>query len=76
VLFTSFDNDGRTDVMHPRKMAAALQHATSSDPDAKPILFRRETDVGHSVRSTDRTLDLGADQLGYFAHQLGLAPPR
>ncbi|HUR77033.1 MAG TPA: prolyl oligopeptidase family serine peptidase [Acidimicrobiales bacterium] len=76
VLFTSFDNDGRTDVMHPRKMCAALQHATSSDPDAKPILFRRETDVGHSVRSTDRTLDLGADQLSYFAHQLGLAPPR
>ncbi|MBA2608226.1 MAG: S9 family peptidase [Actinobacteria bacterium] len=72
VLFTSFDNDGRTDVMHPRKMCAALQHATTSDPDAKPILFRRESDVGHSVRSTDRTLDLGADELGYFAHQLGL----
>jgi prolyl oligopeptidase len=76
VLFTSFDNDARTDVMHPRKMCAALQFATSSDPDAKPILFRREADVGHSVRSTDRTLDLGADQLSYFAHQLGLAPPR
>jgi prolyl oligopeptidase len=76
VLFTSFDNDSRTDVMHPRKMCAALQHATSSDPDAKPILFRREADVGHSVRSTDRTLDLGADQLSYFAHQLGLTPPR
>jgi prolyl oligopeptidase len=76
VLFTSFDNDSRTDVMHPRKMCAALQHATSSDPDEKPILFRREADVGHSVRSTDRTLDLGADQLSYFAHQLGLAPPR
>jgi prolyl oligopeptidase len=76
VLFTSFDNDGRTDVMHPRKMCAALQHATSADPDEKPILFRRESDVGHSVRSTDRTLDLGADQLSYFAHQLGLAPPR
>ena len=76
VLFTSFDNDSRTDVMHPRKMCAALQHATSSDPDAKPILFRREADVGHSVRSTERTLDLGADQLSYFARQLGLAPPR
>ncbi len=25
VMFTSFDNDSRTDVMHPRKMAAALQ---------------------------------------------------
>ena len=76
VLFTSFDNDSRTDVMHPRKMCAALQHATSADPDARPILFRREADVGHSVRSTDRTLDLGADQLSYFAHQLGLTPPR
>ena len=38
----------------------------------QPILFRREADVGHSVRSTEKTLDLGADQLGYFAHQLGL----
>jgi prolyl oligopeptidase len=72
VMFTSFDNDGRTDVMHPRKMCAALQHATASDPNEKPILFRREADVGHSVRSTEKTLDLGADQLGYFAHQLGL----
>ncbi|MEY2467707.1 MAG: prolyl oligopeptidase, partial [Actinomycetota bacterium] len=76
VLFTSFDNDSRTDVMHPRKMCAALQWATSSDPDTKPVLFRRESDVGHSVRSKDKTLDLGADQLSYFAHQLGLAPPR
>jgi prolyl oligopeptidase len=76
VLFTSFDNDSRTDVMHPRKMCAALQWATSSDPDGKPVLFRREADVGHSVRSKDKTLDLGADQLSYFAHQLGLAPPR
>ena len=75
VLFTSFDNDSRTDVMHPRKMCAALQHATSSDPSAKPVLFRREADVGHSVRSKDKTLDLGADQLSYFAHQLGLAVP-
>ncbi len=76
VLFTSFDNDTRTDVMHPRKMCAAMQFATSSDPDAKPVLFRRESDVGHSVRSKDKTLDLGADQLSYFAHQLGLAAPR
>lgn len=72
VMFTSFDNDGRTDVMHPRKMCAALQHATASDPDERPILFRREADVGHSARSTDRTLDLGADELGYFAQLLGL----
>lgn len=74
VLFTSFDNDSRTDVMHPRKMCAALQHASTADPDARPILFRREADVGHSTRSTERTLDLGADQLGYFGQQLGLSP--
>lgn len=74
VMFTSFDNDSRTDVMHPRKMCAALQYATTSDPDERPILFRREADVGHSTRSTDRTLDLGADQLGYFGSQLGLQP--
>lgn len=76
VLFTSFDNDARTDVMHPRKMCAALQWATSSNPDTTPVLFRREADVGHSVRSKDRTLDLGADELAYFAHLLGLVPPK
>jgi prolyl oligopeptidase len=34
------------DPLHARKLAAALQHATSSDA---PVLLRRETSVGHGA---------------------------
>ena len=69
VLFTSFDSDTRTDPLHPRKMCAALQWATSS---SHPVLFRRESDVGHSVRSVDRSIHLMTDMLVFLADQLGL----
>jgi prolyl oligopeptidase len=69
VLFTSFDSDSRTDPCHARKMAAALQHDTSS---TRPILFRREAKVGHSSRSITRTIDLSVDTFTWNAAQLGL----
>src|SRR5262249_13636057 len=56
VLFTSYENDARTDPCHPRKMCAALQYATASDPATHPVLLRRETDVGHGDRSATRTV--------------------
>ena len=71
VLFTVFDSDTRVDPMHARKLCAALQQATSSD---RPILFRREAEVGHGARSVSRTVDLGADVLGFLAWQTGLLP--
>ncbi|MHB8504767.1 MAG: prolyl oligopeptidase family serine peptidase, partial [Acidimicrobiales bacterium] len=49
VLFTVFDNDTRVDPMHARKVAAALQWATAGSPDRRPILFRREAEVGHGA---------------------------
>lgn len=69
VLFTVFDSDTRVDPLHARKMCAALQHATSSD---RPILIRRETDVGHGARSVSRTVGLAADQLAFLAAHTGL----
>jgi prolyl oligopeptidase len=72
VLFTVFEGDTRVDPLHARKMAAALQRATTGE---RPILIRRETGVGHSVRAVSRTVDLNADMLGFFADHLRLAPP-
>ncbi len=71
-LFTVFDSDTRVDPMHARKMCAALQAATSS---SRPVLIRREKDVGHGGRSLSRTVDLAADTLAFAAHWTGLEVP-
>jgi prolyl oligopeptidase len=64
-LFTVFESDSRVDPNHARKMCAALQAAsTASD---RPILVRREVDVGHAGRSISRTVALLADQLSFLA---------
>jgi prolyl oligopeptidase len=71
-LFTVFEGDARVDPMHARKLAAALQHATSACPGDRPILLRREFGVGHTTRAVSRSVLLWLDQLGFFARQLGL----
>jgi prolyl oligopeptidase len=68
-LFTVFDGDTRVDPLHARKMAAALQHATSGD---RPILVRREKDVGHGARALSRTIALSVDTLAFAAKWTGL----
>lgn len=75
VLFTVFDGDSRVDPLHARKMAAALQHATSSRPEVAPVLLRREADVGHGARGVGRAVTLAADQLTFLGHHTGLALP-
>jgi prolyl oligopeptidase len=70
VLFTVFDGDTRVDPMHARKMCAALQHATSGD---RPILLRREKDVGHGARALSRSVELAADTLAFTARWTGLS---
>jgi prolyl oligopeptidase len=50
-------------------MAAALQHATSGD---RPILVRREKDVGHGARALSRTIALSVDTLAFAAKWTGL----
>jgi len=72
VLFTVFDSDTRVDPLHARKMCAALQHATAGDPATRPVLLRRETDVGHGARSVTRAIALGVDQLSFLAAHTGL----
>jgi prolyl oligopeptidase len=67
VLLTSYENDARTDPCHPRKMCAALQWATTGSVDSRPILLRRETDVGHGDRSASRTIGLNVDMLAFLA---------
>lgn len=69
VLFTVFEGDSRVDPLHARKLAALLQHATASD---RPILFRREKDVGHGARSITRTIDLSVDVYAFLADRLRL----
>jgi prolyl oligopeptidase len=69
VLFTTFESDTRVHPLHARKLAAALQHATSS---AAPVLLRREVAVGHGARAVSRTVGLAADQLSFVAAHTGL----
>lgn len=68
-LFTVFDGDTRVDPMHARKLCAALQHATVGD---RPVLIRREKDVGHGARALTRTIDLSVDTLAFTAAHTGL----
>ena len=69
VLFLTFDGDSRVDPLHARKLAAALQHATSSP---RPVVLRRELAVGHGARAVSRTVGLAADQLAFLAAHTGL----
>jgi prolyl oligopeptidase len=70
VLFTTFESDTRVDPLHARKLAAALQAATTG---GAPIVLRRETSVGHGARAVSRTVGLAADQLAFLAAATGLA---
>ena len=73
VLFWTEDDDDRIDPMHARKMAAALQAATSS---RYPILVRVETQGGHSgPDQVDKTIALGTDIWGFLIHELHARPP-
>jgi prolyl oligopeptidase len=72
VLVTTFESDTRVHPLHGRKLAAALQHATSS---TAPIVLRREVSVGHGARAVSRTVGLAADQLAFLAEHTGLTHP-
>ena len=72
MLFTVFDGDTRVDPVHARKMCAALQHATAAPPRERPVLLRREANVGHGARAISRTVAVSAEQLAFAAKQTGL----
>lgn len=69
VLFTVFDSDTRVDPLHARKMCASLQAATGS---GRPVLLRRESEVGHATRARSRAVALAADMLAFLAAHTGL----
>lgn len=71
-LFTVFEGDSRVDPLHARKLAAALQAATSAEPDEAPVLVRRETGVGHGGRSLSRSIGLTTEELQFVADRTGL----
>jgi len=73
VLFWTEANDDRVDPMHARKMAAALQAATSSP---NPILLRLETQGGHGGSDqVKKSIERGTDIWGFLIHELGARPP-
>jgi prolyl oligopeptidase len=73
VLFTIFDSDTRVDPLHARKMCAALQHAATARWPDRPILLRRESDVGHGARAVSRSASLAADTLAFLGFHVGLS---
>jgi len=70
VLLTVFDGDSRVDPLHARKLAAALQYATVSE---RPVLLRREADVGHGARAVSRAVELSVATLAFVAAETRLA---
>ena len=67
-LFVVFEGDTRVDPLHARKMCALLQASTGG---TRPILLRRETGVGHSIRAVSKDVELAADELAFLSAQLG-----
>jgi prolyl oligopeptidase len=75
VLFTAAEGDSRVDALHARKMAAALQWATSCG-EAHPILLRQEGRAGHGVgKPLQKQADELADVLTFFTWQLAEPTP-
>jgi len=72
VLFTVFEGDTRVDPLHARKMCAALQHAAPDSLASRPVLLRRESDVGHGARAVSRSVWLSSETLAFAARHTGL----
>ena len=68
VLLTTASHDSRVHPMHARKMAASLQHASSS---GHPVLLRSETEAGHGAgKPMSKVVDESTDVLTFFLWQL------
>ncbi|MFI5298866.1 MAG: prolyl oligopeptidase family protein [Polyangiales bacterium] len=70
VLITAGEGDARVDPLHARKLAARLQHATSSD---RPVLLRVEPKAGHGAgKPRELQLEELADVYTFLLSQLGV----
>jgi prolyl oligopeptidase len=73
VLFTAGENDTRVHALHARKMAAAVQAATSSDPAVKPVMLWVDREAGHGQgKPLNLRIRDAADQRIFFMWQLGM----
>jgi len=69
MLFWAAESDSRVDPMHARKMAAAMQSATTS---GKPIVLRVETKAGHGMgKPTAKVADQLACELAFIEEETG-----
>ncbi len=73
ILLTAGENDSRVHPLHARKMAAALQAATTSSPADKPILLWVDREAGHGQgKPLNLRIRDAADQRMFFMWQLGM----
>jgi prolyl oligopeptidase len=73
ILMTTDLDDQRVNPMQSRKMAAALQWATSGKA---PILLSTTNHLGHGIHvSVDASIARRADLYAFLFHQLEIAPP-
>jgi prolyl oligopeptidase len=73
VLLTAGEHDTRVHALHARKMAAALQAATASDPAEAPVLVWVDRDAGHGQgKPLNLLLRDAVDQRVFLMWQLGM----
>ena len=73
VLLTAGEHDTRVHAMHARKMAAALQAATASDPADQPVLLWVDREAGHGQgKPLNLRIRDVADQRIFVMWQLGM----
>lgn len=75
IFLTAGENDTRVHPMHARKMAAALQAATTSDPKDKPVIVWVDRDAGHGQgKPLNLRLRDAVDKRMFLMWQLGMTP--
>jgi prolyl oligopeptidase len=73
VYLTAGEHDSRVHALHARKMAAALQAATSSDQSEQPILLWVDREAGHGQgKPLNLRLRDAVDARLFVMWQLGL----
>ena len=73
VMLTAGEHDTRVHALHARKMTAALQAATASDPSERPVLLWVDRDAGHGQgKPLNLRLRDVVDQHAFLMWQLGI----
>jgi prolyl oligopeptidase len=74
VLLTAGEHDTRVHALHARKMTAALQAATTSDPSDQPVLLWVDREAGHGQgKPLNLRLRDVVDQRLFLMWQLGMS---